>query len=66
MPEAALDITSTDTFPVFATKAAFMTALQHAIDQYGSNRDIFFELLYRLSNTDTDNWTAGSTARHDD
>jgi len=57
-------ITDTTDYPVFATKAAFMTALLEGMET--RNEKIIWNALFRLSNTDTDNWTAASTARHDD
>ena len=60
----ASDITSTDLYPVFASKATFMSALEEAYER--GNVAKLREILYRLSNTDTDNWTSDSTARHDD
>lgn len=62
-PLTSTPITDTTRYPAFATKAAFFSALIEA----GAMKDeILREIIYRLSNTDTDNWTAGSTARHDD
>ena len=63
---AANVITSTTTYPVYATKAAFLTDLRQHIEVRAGNDRKLLEILYRLSNTDTDNWTAASTARHDD
>lgn len=60
----ASDITSTTLYPVFTSKAAFMSALEEAFER--ANIAKLREILYRLSNTDTDNWTGDSTARHDD
>lgn len=63
MTAAIAPVTDTTRYPVFATKAAFMTALMEA----GVQKDEKLrEILYRLSNTDTDNWTAASDSRHDD
>ncbi len=56
-------ITNTTDYPVYATKAAFMADMWHAHKM--RNRDQMYHALCRLSNTDTDNWTAASTARHD-
>lgn len=62
---AGKTVTDTTAYPAFATKAAFMTAFKEEVEVGNCNRDHLMDLLYRLSNTDTDNWTAGSTARHD-
>lgn len=56
-------ITSTTPYPVFASKAAFLTALEQAVEQE-NNKAAFREVLYRLSNTDTSTW-ADPTVRHD-
>ena len=57
--------TSTPHFPVFASKAAFMTAYEQLIYQRGASRDLFLQLIYQLGNTTTSGW-ADPTARHDD
>ncbi len=57
-------ITNTTSYPVFATKAAFMKVLREGMEM--KNMKVVRNALYRLSNTDTDNWTAASTTRHDD
>lgn len=66
MPTTAADAvrTNTTTFPVFASKEAFMTALREMADT-SALRNIDHELLYRISNTNTSTW-ADPTARHDD
>lgn len=61
---AAPLITDLTAYPVFSSKTAYMTALEDAIEN--GSIDQQREVLYRLSNTDTDNWTLSSTARHDD
>lgn len=61
---AGRDITDTTAYPVFSSKADFMDAYENLI-RTENDRDGHMELLYRLSNTDTDNWTSGSTDRHD-
>lgn len=66
MAESAQTITSTTRYPVYATKTAYLTDLRQAIEQHSCDKSRMVEILYRLSNTDTDNWTADSDARHDD
>jgi citrate lyase beta subunit len=56
-------ITNATAYAVYATKAAFMTDLEDAIEQADKAKQR--EVIYKLSNTDTDNWTGDSTARHD-
>ena len=65
MPASDPIITSTSAYPVFASKAAYMGELEDAMEQAGSDMSHLREMLYRLSNTDTDNWTSDSTVRHD-
>lgn len=60
---ATTPITNTTAYPVFATKAAFMLALRMGMET--RNEKVIWNALFRLSNTDTDNWTAASTTRHD-
>ena len=57
-------ITNTTRYPVFASKADFLLALREQFEGEMA-RDVCMELLYRLSNTNTDNWTGDSTVRHD-
>jgi hypothetical protein len=58
-------ITNTTDYPVYASKAAFLADLVKVVDGV-KNREQTKHVLFRLSNTDTDNWSATSTARHDD
>ena len=58
-------LTDTSAYAVYATKAAFMDDLESIMEDEGRDKEHLRHLLYRLSNTDTDNWTAGSTVRHD-
>ena len=66
MPEHAVPadpiITSTSAYPVFASKAEYLTAVENANErgELSERR----EVLYRLSNTDVSTW-ADPTARHD-
>lgn len=63
---AVTPITDTTKYPVFATKTAFLARLKWHIDQGSAiNIEALREDLYRLSNTDTDNWNATSEVRHD-
>lgn len=64
MSETALTRTSTTRYPVFASKAALMAELKRIMDQNGNNHDYLYELLHRLSNTDTSTF-ADPTGRGD-
>lgn len=69
MVDAATPITNLTRYPEFASKTAFLTAFQDNLLRGGNNPDKWWEILCRLSNTDTDDWgdVAGdATARHDD
>lgn len=63
------DITSATLYTVFTGKADLMAALVQVIDG-AEPVSRLTEILYRLSNTDTDNWGSGGSddhdARHDD
>lgn len=64
-PAAASTVTDTTRFPVYASKTAYMADLNRIIHQNKGNHDLLMEMLHRLSNTDTDTWTADSEARGD-
>lgn len=65
MVDAALTITSTTRYPTFESKAAFMLAFEQNLKQGGNNPDKWYEILLRLSNTNTVAWP-DTDARHDD
>jgi len=56
-------ITDTTAYPAFASKAAALLALRTAIER--RNLTATWMALFQISNTDTDDWTADSTVRHD-
>jgi hypothetical protein len=60
----ATPITNTTRYPVYASKTAFLADFEEQVRHYGSDQEKLREMLYRLSNTDTDNWTADSDERH--
>jgi hypothetical protein len=59
------DITGTVIYPVYATKAAFQADIETLRAQKFLNLMALEHFQYRMDNTDTDNWTAASTSRHD-
>ena len=69
MPTSSQDITDTDVYTVYASKAAFQADVNNLLESEGAKgalRSKLIAIQYRLSNTDTDNWTAASDSRHDD
>lgn len=66
MPEHAVPANPTIgdlvAYPVYSSKAAYLTDLEEAMEQQNLSKQR--EVLYRLSNTDTSTW-GDPTVRHD-
>lgn len=58
-------ITDTTAYPAYANKEALLAAIEQATATNSPSTDELFQILARLSNTNTGSW-ADPTARHDD
>ncbi len=59
------DYTDSTNYPVFASKVSFLNAMHDEIEQGAQNKERIWNLMQRLANTDTDNWTGDSTLSGD-
>ena len=55
------DYSDSTNYPVFASKTLFLEAMHTEIEQGCNNCNKIVEIMQRVANTDTDNWTADST-----